>query len=211
MIQAPRDGTAAVGGSPHRQNNLVEEYPCGRTMREYYDSLPEPWDVALKEYRPVREAVPSSANYICLTPQTEERLKYQRPLFAVQAREEHLDKLVRTFWFDQATPGDDDIATPIRDDILMDNISSFVDDMTDSRPTTQQIGVLINELSDFFPKHCAMYIQKFVVNDRELMLKILHDDGMQALKEDEMVENIFSGKLKQMCIGYQVLLTQQMP
>jgi hypothetical protein len=75
--------------------------------------------------------------------------------------------------------------------------ASLVDDMTDYRPTTQQIGVLINELSDFFPKHCAMYIQKFVVNDRELMLKILHDDRMQALKENKVVENIFSGKLNQ--------------
>jgi hypothetical protein len=161
-----------------------------------------------------------------------------------------LDKLVRTFWLDQATPGDDDLATPIRDDILMDNISrslnqlpsrrlqlpclwetkqpgpciammavftqilkqkdmypeayktittaSLVDDMTDSHPTTQQIGVLINKLSDFFPKHCALYIQKFVVNDRELMIKILHDNRMQALKEDEMVQNIFAGKLNQM-------------
>jgi hypothetical protein len=27
-------------------------------------------------------------------------------LFAVQAREEHLDKLVRTFWLSQATPAD---------------------------------------------------------------------------------------------------------
>jgi hypothetical protein len=147
MIQAPRDGTAAAGGSPHRQNNLVEEYPCGRTMREYYDSLPEPWDVALTEYGPVREAVPSSANYICLTPQTEERLKYRRPLFAVQAREEHLDKLVRTFWLDQARPGDDDLATPIRDDILMDNISSLVDDMTDSCPTTQQIVISFQNIA----------------------------------------------------------------
>jgi hypothetical protein len=25
------------------------------TMREYYDSLPEPWDVALTEYGPVKE------------------------------------------------------------------------------------------------------------------------------------------------------------
>jgi hypothetical protein len=220
-------------------------------MREYYDSLPEPWDVALTEYGPVKEAVPSSANYICLNPQTEERLKYRRPVFAVQAREEHLHKLVRTFWLDQATSGDDDLATPIQDDILMDNISrslkqlssgrlqlpclwetkqpvpciammsvftrilkqkdiyleayktittaSLVDDIADSRPTTQQIGVLTNELSDFLQKHCAMYIQTSVVNDRELMLKIPHDNRMQALKEDEVVENILSGKLDQVC------------
>jgi hypothetical protein len=75
--------------------------------------------------------------------------------------------------------------------------ASLVDDMADSRPTTQQIEVLINELSDFFPKHCAMYIQKFVVSDKELMLKIPNDDRIQALKEDEVVEDIFSGKLEQ--------------
>jgi hypothetical protein len=55
MIQALRDATAAAGGGPHRQNNLVEEYPCGMTIREYYNSLPEPWDVALTEYGPVKE------------------------------------------------------------------------------------------------------------------------------------------------------------
>jgi hypothetical protein len=55
MIQALRDVTAAAGGGPNRQNNLVEEYPCGMTMREYYDSLPEPWDVELIEYGPVKE------------------------------------------------------------------------------------------------------------------------------------------------------------
>jgi hypothetical protein len=55
MIQGQRDATAAAGGGPHRQNKLVEEYPCGMKMREYYDSLPEPWDVALTEYGPVKE------------------------------------------------------------------------------------------------------------------------------------------------------------
>jgi hypothetical protein len=75
--------------------------------------------------------------------------------------------------------------------------ASLVDDMADSRPTTQQIEVLINELSDFFPKHCAMYIRKFVVNDKELMLKIPNEDRIQALKEDGVVEDIFSGKLEQ--------------
>jgi hypothetical protein len=75
--------------------------------------------------------------------------------------------------------------------------ASLVDDMADSRPTTQQIEVLINELSDFFPKYCAMYIRKFVVNDKELMLKIPNDDRIQALKEDKVVEDIFSEKLEQ--------------
>ena len=75
-------------------------------MREYYISLPEPWDVALTGCRPVGKTVPSSANYICLIPQTEERLKYRRPLFTVKAREEHLDGLVRAFSLGQATPTD---------------------------------------------------------------------------------------------------------
>jgi hypothetical protein len=69
--------------------------------------------------------------------------------------------------------------------------------MADSHPTTQQIGVLIDELSDFFPKHCAMYIQKFVVNDKKLMLKIPHEDRILALKEDHVVEEIFSGTTTQ--------------
>jgi hypothetical protein len=78
--------------------------------------------------------------------------------------------------------------------------ASLVDDVADSRPTTQQIGVLIDELSDFFPKHCAMYIRKFVVNDKELMLKIPHEDRIQALKEDNVVEDIFSRKLEQLAV-----------
>jgi hypothetical protein len=55
MIQALSDATAAAGGGPHSQNNLVEEYPCGMTMIEYYNSLPEPWDVALTECGSVKE------------------------------------------------------------------------------------------------------------------------------------------------------------
>jgi hypothetical protein len=107
------DGADFKGGDSALQDmekkgqiNLVQEYPCGRTMREYYDNLPKPWDVASTEYEPVRELVPSSASYICLTPQTEERLKYRRFLLAVQAGEEHLEGLVRTFWLGQATPAD---------------------------------------------------------------------------------------------------------
>jgi hypothetical protein len=69
--------------------------------------------------------------------------------------------------------------------------------MDDSRPTTQQTEVLINELSDFFPNHCAMHIRKFVVNDKELMLKIPNKDRIEALKEDRVVEDIFSGKREQ--------------
>jgi hypothetical protein len=44
-------------------------------------------------------------------------------MFTVQAREEHLDKLVKMFWFDQTTPGDDDLGTPIQDDIFKFKIS----------------------------------------------------------------------------------------
>jgi hypothetical protein len=72
----------------------------------------------------------------------------------------------------------------------------LVDNMADSRSTTQQIGVLIDELSDFFPKHCTMYIRKFVVNDKELMLKIPHDNRIQALKEDDVVEDLFFRKTR---------------
>jgi hypothetical protein len=75
--------------------------------------------------------------------------------------------------------------------------ASLVDDMADSRPTTQQTEVLINELSDFFPNHCAMHRRKFVVNDKKLMLKIPNDDRIEALKEDTVVEEIFSGNREQ--------------
>jgi hypothetical protein len=48
-------------------------------------------------------------------------------MFTVQAREEHLDRLVKNFWLDQSTPGDDNLLTPIQEDLLMKKIQqSFV-------------------------------------------------------------------------------------
>jgi hypothetical protein len=43
-------------------------------------------------------------------------------MFTVQAREEHLDRLVKNFWLDQSRPGDDDLSSPIQEDLLMKKI-----------------------------------------------------------------------------------------
>jgi hypothetical protein len=48
--------------------------------------------------------------------------------------------------------------------------------MADSRPTTQQITTLIEQLSKFFPERCATYIRKFVVNSKEVMLRLPKKD-----------------------------------
>jgi hypothetical protein len=63
---------------------------------------------------------PSTWNYVNAI--TTSQQSHLRPLFAVQAKEEHLDKLVKAVWLDQSTPTDDDMATPIREDILMQQI-----------------------------------------------------------------------------------------
>jgi hypothetical protein len=63
---------------------------------------------------------PSTWNYVNAI--TTSQHSHLRPLFTVQAREEHLDKLVKTFWLDQSTPTDDNMATPIREDIPMQQI-----------------------------------------------------------------------------------------
>jgi hypothetical protein len=55
-------------------------------------------------------------------------------MFTVQAREEHLDKLIGTFWLDETTPGDDDLATPIKDNLLMDKISRSLKQLTSGLP-----------------------------------------------------------------------------
>jgi hypothetical protein len=36
--------------------------------------------------------------------------------------------------------------------------ASLLDDMADSRPSVQQIKLLIDQLTAFFPKHCSMHI-----------------------------------------------------
>jgi ribonuclease HI len=75
--------------------------------------------------------------------------------------------------------------------------ASLVDDMADSRPTTQHMRALIQQLSEFFPEHCSMDIRKFVVNNEELMLDILPDDRIAALKLDSDVKNIFNKVIPQ--------------
>jgi hypothetical protein len=67
----------------------------------------------------------------------------------------------------------------------------------DSRPTTQQITTLIEQLSKFFPEQCATYIQKFVVNSKEIMLRLPKEDRIEALREDSAVNDIFEGKAEQ--------------
>jgi hypothetical protein len=69
--------------------------------------------------------------------------------------------------------------------------------MADLRPTTQQTKDFIQQLSKFFPEHCAMKIRKFVVNDLKLMLKIPSEDRIEALKDNKILHNIFMGKTPQ--------------
>jgi hypothetical protein len=68
----------------------------------------------------IHPVTPSTWNYVNAI--TTSQHSHLRPLFTVQARVEHLDKLVKTFWLDQSTPTDDDMAMPIREDILMQQI-----------------------------------------------------------------------------------------
>jgi hypothetical protein len=51
-------------------------------------------------------------------------------MFTVQAREERLDKIVKTFWLDKGEPGDDDLATPIQDDVLLEKIKKILSTVT---------------------------------------------------------------------------------
>jgi hypothetical protein len=55
MINALKEVTAAAGANGARQSNLVELYPCQMTINEYYQSLPEPWDVTIPEYGLIKE------------------------------------------------------------------------------------------------------------------------------------------------------------
>jgi hypothetical protein len=55
MINALKEATAAAGVNGARQSNLVELYPCQMTINKYYQSLPEPWDVTIPEYGPIKE------------------------------------------------------------------------------------------------------------------------------------------------------------
>jgi hypothetical protein len=51
---------------------------------------------------------------------------HPRPFLKIQSKEEHLDKLVETFWMDQSTPHDDDLAKPIQDDLLLEKIKKLL-------------------------------------------------------------------------------------
>jgi hypothetical protein len=55
MINALKEATAAEGVNGARQSNQVELYPCQMTINKYYQSLPEPWDVTIPEYGPIKE------------------------------------------------------------------------------------------------------------------------------------------------------------
>jgi hypothetical protein len=71
--------------------------------------------------------------------------------------------------------------------------ASLVDDMADSRPSAQQIKLLIDQLTAFFPKHCSMHIQKYIVNDLDTMLAIPPEDQIAALQDDNVLLSIFAG------------------
>jgi hypothetical protein len=73
--------------------------------------------------------------------------------------------------------------------------ASLVDDMADSRPSTQQVKVLIDQLSQFFPKHCSMHICMYVANDLELMLSLPSQDRIAVLQDEEKLKDIFNGKI----------------
>jgi hypothetical protein len=62
------------------------------------------------------------------TPITDKRRQpnHHRPFLNIQSREEHLDRLVETFWMDQSTPSDDDLATPIQDNLLLQKIQKLM-------------------------------------------------------------------------------------
>jgi hypothetical protein len=75
--------------------------------------------------------------------------------------------------------------------------ASLVDDMADSRPSAQELKQLMDQLTDFFPKHCAMYITKYIVNDKEMMLQLPPDDRIAALHDDATIRDVFLRKIKQ--------------
>jgi hypothetical protein len=71
--------------------------------------------------------------------------------------------------------------------------ASLVEDMADSRPSAQQIKLLIDQLTAFFPKHCSMHIRKYIVNDLDMMLAIPPEDQISALQDDNVLRAIFAG------------------
>jgi hypothetical protein len=64
------------------------------------------------------------------------------------AKEEALDRLVKNFWMDIATPEDDDYATPIADDIIMLKMKEEVVILDDGHihlPTLWRHGLPLTE------------------------------------------------------------------
>jgi hypothetical protein len=72
-------------------------------------------------------------------------------------------------------------------------VASLVDNMADSRPSAQQIKLLINQLTSFFPKHCSMHIRKYILNNLDMMLAIPPEDRIAALQDDNVLRVIFAG------------------
>jgi hypothetical protein len=68
-----------------------------------------------------------------------------------------------------------------------------VDDIADSRPSAQQIKLLIDQLTAFFPKHCSVHIQRYMVNNLDTMLAIPPEDRIAALQDDNVLRTIFAG------------------
>jgi hypothetical protein len=52
----------------------------------------------------------------------ERQANHHGPFLNIQSKEEHLDKLVEMFWMDQSTPHDDDLDTPIQDNLILEKI-----------------------------------------------------------------------------------------
>jgi hypothetical protein len=65
--------------------------------------------------------------------------------------------------------------------------------MADSRASEQQIKILLDQLTAFFPKHCSMHIRKYIVNDLDTMLAIPSEDRIAALQDDNVLCTVFAG------------------
>jgi hypothetical protein len=56
MLSVLREVTSAATGGP-RATQLVEDYPCQMTMREYHQSLPQSWVVEIPEFGPIKDQI----------------------------------------------------------------------------------------------------------------------------------------------------------
>jgi hypothetical protein len=55
LLQCLRDATGSAGSMGKKPHKLADEYPEGHTMRTYYQSLAEPWDILPPILGPVKE------------------------------------------------------------------------------------------------------------------------------------------------------------